>query len=306
METRSYAGLGGVAMKVAVVGLGLMGGAMAKRLLAGGHAVRVYNRTREKAEPLLAPGAEWADTPAAAAGESEVVITMVTDPSAVRDVSLGPNGILAALGDASVHCDMSTVSPQSAGELAGIYEERGKRFVQAPVLGSVRQIEEGTLLVFAGGNATDIETCEPAWKSFASRTWRLDTAVESAGAKLACNMLIAQMILGLGQSLIFAKKHGVPPATLLEMLDSSAMGCSMYRTKGKSLVSRNFAPNFVVANLLKDLTLAAGAAQDKNLPQPMNGLVREIFVAAMNKGWGDEDYSAAVKVLEELAGIELL
>src|SRR5579862_3284567 len=117
-------------MNVGVIGLGLMGRAMALKLLAAGHTVRVYNRTREKAEPVLAKGALWADTPANLAKESDVIISMVTDPAAVRDIALGSAGVLEALPPGSVHCDMSTVSPVSASEIAAIYRERGKRFVQ--------------------------------------------------------------------------------------------------------------------------------------------------------------------------------
>jgi 3-hydroxyisobutyrate dehydrogenase-like beta-hydroxyacid dehydrogenase len=278
---------------------------MALKLLAAHHTVRVYNRTREKAEPVLAKGALWADTPADVAKESDVIISMVTDPAAVRDIALGNIGVLEAMGSGSVHCDMSTVSPASASEISAIYRQREKRFVQAPVSGSIRQIEDGTLLVFAGGREEDVQRGEEAWRSFASRTWHLDRPDKASAAKLAVNMLIGHMILGLGQSMLFAQKHEVAPATFLEMLGASAMGCPMYNSKGQSLLTRNFAPNFVVANLLKDLTLAADSARAVALPQPFNSLTREIFVAATNKGWTDEDYSAAVKVLEDLAGSEV-
>lgn len=292
-------------MEIAVIGLGLMGSAMVKKLIGAEHTVRIYNRTQEKAEPLLKEGAQWANTPADAARHSDVVITMVTDPAAVRDVALGDNGILSALSKDGVHCDMSTVSPDSAAELADLYRGHGKRFVQSPVLGSTAQIAQATLLVFAGGAEEDVKQCEAAWKAFASRIWHLESAKGAAGAKLACNMLIAQMIMGLGQSLLFAKKHGVKPSMLLEMLGASAMGCAMYKSKGEKLLAREFAANFTVTNLVKDLTLASDAAQKTGLPQPFNALAHEIFVAAANKGWAGEDYSAALKVLEELAGLEL-
>jgi len=292
-------------MNVGVIGLGLMGQAMAEKLLAAGHVVFVYNRTREKAGEVLARGAKWAQTPADAASQCDVVITMVADPAAVRDVSLGDSGVLAALPPESVHCDMSTVAPASAKELAERYRIRGKRLVQAPVLGSKRQIEQGTLLVFGGGADEDVRHGEEAWKAFASRTWRMESADQAAGAKLACNLLIGHMILGLGQSLLFAQRCGVPPATLLEILGSSAMACDMYKSKGEKLLARDFAANFFVRHMLKDLTLASETAQQAELPMPLNALTREVFLAATQKGWGGEDYSAAVKVLEDLAGIAL-
>ncbi|HEX5322160.1 MAG TPA: NAD(P)-dependent oxidoreductase [Capsulimonadaceae bacterium] len=292
-------------MKICVIGLGLMGRAMAAKLISAGETVVVYNRTKEKAEPILALGAAWADTPAQAASQSDVVISMVSDPVAVEEIALGESGVLGALPAESVHCDMSTVSPRSAKEIARRYRERGKRFVQAPVLGSKRQIEQGALLVFGGGAEEDVRRCEPAWKAFSSRIWQMDSAEEAAGAKLACNLLIGHMILGLGQSLLFAQKCGVAPALVLEILNSSAMSCNMFNSKGEKLLARDFTANFFVRHMLKDLTLASETAQKESLPMPLNALTRELFVAATQKGWADQDYSAAIKVLEDLAGTEL-
>lgn len=290
---------------VGVIGLGIMGRAMVDRLLDAGHTVTVYNRTREKAEEALARGAHWADSPAAVATGSAVVLSMVTDPAAVASITEGPAGILAGLAAESVHCDMSTVAPASAQAMAARYQAVGKRFVQAPVLGSKRQIETGTLLVFGGGDSESVSRCEPVWQAFSSRVWRLPTAAQAATTKLACNMLIAHMILGLGQSLLFAEKGDVSPTLLLEILSASALASPMYASKGKTLLERNFAANFFVRHLLKDLRLASDTAQETGTPIPFAALAKEMFVAAVQQGVGDEDYSAVIKVLEQLAGTEL-
>ena len=291
-------------MEVGVVGLGIMGHAMAERLLDAGHTVRIYNRTKEKAQDLLARGAVWANSPAEAA-RAEVVITMVSDPAAVAEVSLGENGILAGLSLQGIHCDMSTVAPAWTRQISETYASRGRQFVQAPVLGSKKQVQEGSLLVFGGGAEENVATCEEAWSAFAKRTWRLPSAEQAATAKLACNMLIAQMILGLGQSLLFARKGGVDPAILLDILANSALGAPMYASKGKTLLARDFEANFFVRHMLKDLSLAADAGRDNNAPLLLNGLARELFVSAVGLGWGDEDYSAVVKVLDQMAGTTL-
>jgi len=289
-------------MKVGVIGLGIMGQAMAERLLAAGHTVGVYNRTREKALPLEAKGATIAASPAELAMNSEVVISVVTDPAAVQEIALGEQGVLAGLGAAGVHCDMSTVTPASARQVAAAYRARERRFVQAPVLGSKRQIEASTLLVFGGGEAADVDVCEQAWSAFAGRVWRLEEAEQAATLKLACNMLLAHTILGLGQSLVFGAKGGVEPALLLEVLNASAVGSPMVASKGKTLLERDFKANFVVRNMHKDLRLIAEAAQETETPLPLAALSRELFLAAIQAGYGDEDYSAVVKVLESLAG----
>lgn len=292
-------------MRVGVIGLGIMGGAIAERLLTVGHTVFVYNRTRQKAEPLLAQGAYWADSPAEVTRQCEVVISIVTDPAAVEQVSLGEQGILPALGAESVHCDMSTVSPAWSRHMAETYRRAGKRFVQAPVLGGRKQILEGTLLVFGGGSEEDVDRCEPAWRAFSDKIWRFPTADQATTTKLACNMMIAHMMVGLGQSLLFAAKGGVSPSVLLDILSKSNLGAPMYSTKGKAVLERNFQANFFVRHLLKDLSLAEEAARETNTILPLNALTRELFVAAMQHGFSDEDYSAVVKVMERLAGVEL-
>ncbi len=292
-------------VQVSIIGTGIMGRAMAERLLSRGCSVVVHNRTRDKAMPLLERGAVWTDSPAKAAAESAVTLSIVTDPAAVEAVSFGPEGILNALPPESVHADMSTVSPASAQRMEARYRAHGRRFVQAPVLGSRRQIEAGELLIFAGGDPESISRCEPVWDAMATRLWRLEEAAQAASAKLACNMMIAHLILGLGQSLLFAQAGGVPPETLLEILGSSALGCPMFASKGKTLLERNFRANFFVRHMEKDLTLALEAARASGTPAPFLALSHELFLAAINQGWGEEDYSAVVKTLEQLAGSSL-
>jgi 3-hydroxyisobutyrate dehydrogenase-like beta-hydroxyacid dehydrogenase len=290
-------------MRVALVGTGIMGAPMADRLLAAGHSVVAYNRTASKLAPLIERGVEPAPTPADAAKTADVVISMVTDPAAVREVALGPYGILDALPASSVHCDMSTVTPQSAKDLAGRYGSASKMFVQAPVLGSKKQIAEQTLIVLAGGDDAAIDLADQAWSAFVGQVRRFPAAEQASTAKLAANMLIAQMILGLGQSLVFARAGGVEPQVVLDIIQSSNLAAPMYGSKGKSLIERNFVPNFVVRNMLKDIELANQAAGEAGIRQPMNAAAREIFLQAVEEGFGDEDYSAAVKVLESLANL---
>lgn len=209
-------------MQAGVVGLGVMGRPMAERLLAAGHTVHVYNRTRERAAPLAEAGAIVHDTPADVARTCDVVISVVSDPAAVEAVATGCNGVLAGLGERAVHCDMSTVSPASAGQMAALYAEHGRAFVQAPVLGSRRQIEQGVLMVFGGGRREHVDLCGAAWSAFADRVWNLDTVEQAAALKLACNAMIATTILGLGQSLLLAASGGVDPSVTLEVLGASA------------------------------------------------------------------------------------
>ena len=292
-------------MRVGIIGVGIMGESMARRLLAAGHTVLAYNRTESKLAPLVELGAQAAKTPGEAAATADVVITMVTDPAAVRAVTLEPGGILGALTSGSVHCEMSTISPQASAEIAEAYLEAGRMYVQAPVLGSKKQVVDGSLIVLAGGAKQAIDFGESAWSAFSSQTWRFEKPEMAATTKLACNMLIAQMILGLGQSLVFAQRGGVDPQTLLSIVQGSNLAAPMYASKGKSLIERNFTPNFFVRNMLKDIELATSSSNEAGFPLRFAELASEFFRSAALQGYGEEDYSAVVKVLEKEAGIEI-
>jgi 3-hydroxyisobutyrate dehydrogenase len=284
-------------MKVGIVGLGIMGAAVVRKLLAAEQKVVINSRTMQKAEALINLGAKWADSPGEAAHDADVVITMVKDPQAVQDVTLGEKGILASISEQSIHAEMSTVSPQSADAIAAHYHKAGKRFVQAPVLGSRKQIEDSTLLIMAGGETTNIETCQQVWQKFSKKTWHVESASQAAALKLSCNMLIAQMILGLGQSLVFARDHGVDQSMFLAVLEQSALNSPMYKSKGQAFISGNFEPNFTVANMLKDINLAQEAAAQVNLQLASNRLAQDLFNLAAGNGLGGEDYSAVIKII---------
>jgi 3-hydroxyisobutyrate dehydrogenase-like beta-hydroxyacid dehydrogenase len=286
-------------MKVSVIGLGIMGSAVVRKLLHAEHNVVINTRSKQKAEPLVNLGAKWADSPGEAARGADVVITMVKDPQAVRDVTLGETGILSSISDQSIHAEMSTVSPQSADDIAAHYHKAGKRFVQAPVLGSRKQIEDATLLIMAGGETSSIETCQHVWQEFSKKTWHMESASQAAAMKLSCNMLIAQMILGLGQSLVFAHDYGVSQSMLLEVLEQSALSSPMYKSKGQAFITGNFQPNFTVANMLKDINLAQEAAAQINIQLAPNSLAQDLFNLAAKNGLAGEDYSAVIKVIAE-------
>lgn len=292
-------------MQVGLVGTGLMGFAMGLKIIEAGYSLKVYNRTKQKAQPLVDLGAVWCDTPGETADGSEVVISMVTNPDAVATVTLGADGILAHLPEGGVHSEMSTITPDAAGEMANAYSGTGKHYLQAPVLGSVPQIGMGTLWVYPGGDPAAIAKADPVWRSFCAQVWPHDTVQQAAGCKLAFNMMLSHMMLGFGQSLLFASAAGVDPKYWQEMLQQTAMACPMWANKGGKLLARDFTPNFFIRHMLKDLDLAEQTAKNNSLPIPFTALAREMMITAVAQGWGDEDYSACVKVLELMANRKL-
>ena len=287
------------------VGLGIMGTPMAMRLLNSGQSLSIYNRTKEKGAPLISAGAHWCDSPKSVAGASEIVFSMVSNSEALREISLGVEGILGGLRKGSIHVDMSTVSPAITEQLAREYDREGSAFLHSPVLGSVPQATDGSLLLFVGGNDQAFRRAEPALKLLGSRIWRLAKSQQASHAKLLCNLFIAGMGTTLAQALVYAAKADVDPVTLLDILANSSLNAPMYQTKGKSILARNFSPRFFVEHMLKDIRLILKSGEELNVPLPTIEVAQTLFSEAMNAGFGREDYSAVVKVVELSAGVEV-
>lgn len=284
--------------KLGFVGLGMMGLPMAKRLLKASSQLSVYNRTKQKAEGLLTEGAQWCQTPSAGASQSDIIFSMVSNPDVLTDVALGPVGILSGLKPGGIHIDMSTVSPAVPRELAQRYSERGCVFIHAPVLGSIPQATDGTLLMFAGGDAGAYSAAELLLKVLAKQIWKFDRPEQAAHLKLLCNLFIAGMIVTLGHALVFAQKVDVDPRVLLGVISQSQLNSPMYQTKGVSILDANFAPRFHLEHMLKDVNLMLDAARPIDAPLPAIRVAQHLLAEAQSAGFGQEDYSAVFKVLQ--------
>ncbi|HEY4611924.1 MAG TPA: NAD(P)-dependent oxidoreductase [Bacteroidota bacterium] len=283
---------------IGFIGLGMMGLPMATRLLNAGNPLRVHNRTRQKAEPLLANGALWCESPAALAKQSDVVLSMVSTSEVLKEISVGSNGILSGLGNGKVHIDLSTVAPAATRELEEKYRADSKYFLHSPVLGSVPQATDGTLLLFVGGDELAYKQTEEIFKILGKQIWRFDRVEQASHTKLLCNLFIAGMVTTLAQALVFARKADVNPRTLLEVLSQSALHSPMYQAKGASIIDRNFNPRFFLEHMLKDINLMLDAAKEAGAPLPAIEVSQELFAQASQMGFGKEDYSAVVKALE--------
>ena len=284
-------------MNVGFIGLGMMGTPMAMRLLKGGYRLSVFNRTPVKAKNLVAEGARWCDSPTAVSEASGIVFSMVANPGALREIALGPHGVLQGFGENKIHIDSSTVSPALTRELAEHYRDRGCSFLHAPVLGSIPQATEGSLLLFVGGDEIAYGRSAPLLNLLGKRIWRFAHAEQASHMKLLCNSFIAGMITVLGQALIYARKSEVDPRTLLEILGQSQLNSPMYQTKGSSIIEGNFAPRFFLEHMLKDIDLVLDSAEELGVSLPVMQAAQQLFEQAHESGLGKEDYSAVVKVL---------
>jgi len=288
---------------IGFIGLGIMGRPMAERLLDAGYALTVFNRTPQKAEPLRARGAQWANSPKEVAHRSELLITMIADSEALEEIACGPDGILRGIRPAAIHVDMSTVSPETIERLERAYREREAAFLHAPVLGNWRHAAEGKLLIFVGGDPQAYQRCEPVLRVLGHRIWYFERIAQATHMKLIANSFIAGMILTLAQAFVFGRRVGISPDCLLEILEASALNAPMYQSKGRTMRERDFRPNFYARHMLKDVDLALEAARRANVPLPVLSVIRELFISTVARGFGEEDYSAVLKVLEEMAGV---
>lgn len=276
------------------IGLGLMGTPMASRLIASGYTVYLYNRTREKATPLLAQGAVWKESPSDLAKYSDIIITMLTNDDALTVVT---ESILRTFRKDGIHIDCSTVSPSLTTTLEKKYTESGRGFLHSPVLGSIPQATDGSLLLFVGGSDEHFKKAEPVLNVLGSRIWRFPAAAQASNMKLIMNSFIGGMIATLSQALHHGESSAIDGRTILEILNHSALNSAMYQTKGKSILDNNFTPRFFLENLLKDTNLFRAAAASSGVPTPVSDAVKVMLEQAIAKGLSQEDYSAVYKVV---------
>ena len=291
--------------KIGFAGLGIMGAGMASHLLKSSCDVAVYNRTRSRAEELVALGAKVADTPADAARGREVVITMLADPPAVGEVVLGENGIIEGLGKGAVLIDCSTVDPATTEATRKAAEEKGARFIDCPVAGSKDAAAKGELILMAGGEPDAVESVRDVLETFSAKIVYAGPSGSGTMLKLCFNLFVSHMGAALSEALVLGVKSGLKPETILETVMAGAIGARFYEWKGGCIMDRDFTTSFSTKLMHKDTGLIMSAANSLTVPLPVTAAVRELFTMAKAQGLADEDFSSVVKVLEEFAGIEV-
>lgn len=281
-------------MKVGFIGLGRMGIGMAANLLAAGHELTVYNRSADKAQPLLARGARVAASVAQACSGAQVVITMLADDNALQAVACSDGGVLASLGGGAIHVSMSTISVDLSRRLARSHAEAGQRYVSAPVFGRPDAAAAARLFVVAAGAADALDECAPLFEAVGQRTFRFGDRPDAANVvKLGGNFLIASVLESLGEAMALVGKAGVDRAAYLQLLTSTLFDAPVYRNYGGLIVDRRFEPaGFAAALGLKDIGLALDAAEDLRVPMPLASLLRDRFLALLAQGGEQLDWSA--------------
>jgi 3-hydroxyisobutyrate dehydrogenase-like beta-hydroxyacid dehydrogenase len=289
-------------MKVGFVGLGHMGGAMAVNLKKAGHELTVYNRTRAKAERL---GLKVANTPADAARDAEVVITMLADDDAVTEVVFGPSGLANTLRPGAIHLSMSTISVALSQQLAEEHSEHKQGYVAAPVFGRPQAAAEAKLFIVAAGEAGAVKKCEPLFAAMGQRTFPMgDVPVKANVVKLSGNFLIASVIETLGEALSLVRKYDVNPEKYVELLTSTLFAAPVYKTYADLIVKEQFEPaGFRLKLGLKDVRLAMAAAEAQAVPMPVASVIRDHALEGLANGMGDKDWSSLAQVVSNNAGL---
>jgi 3-hydroxyisobutyrate dehydrogenase-like beta-hydroxyacid dehydrogenase len=291
--------------KIGYVGLGVMGGGVARRLLEAGHQVTGYNRTRSKAEALIADGMRFAETPREAAEQSDVVFSMVTNTEALAAVTEGPDGIVAGVGPGKVYIDMSTVSPSASRALAERVAERGAVMLDAPVSGSVITLEQGKLSVIVGGDAATFERVLPILRDIGPTVTRVGGNGQAVLMKIATNLSLAVQMLAFSEGVLLAEKGGISRQDAVQVLTNSAIASPMVKYRGPFVLKMPEEAWFDCNMMQKDMVLALDLGRELDVPLPSTATANEILTAARGLGVDHHDFAVMFDVLAQLAGLPL-
>jgi 3-hydroxyisobutyrate dehydrogenase-like beta-hydroxyacid dehydrogenase len=288
-------------MRVAFLGLGIMGRPMATNLVKAGHEVTVWNRTSGKD----VENARTASTPAEAAQGAEVVWMCVSDTKAVESVLFGADGVENTLSSGAIVVDSSTISPSATHQFAERLAAKGADYVDAPMTGSKAGAESGTLIFIVGGKEETLERLKPLFAAMGKIFFRMGDTGKGQAAKLVMNLQIALIYQGFAEALTLGTKLGVDAGTLIPLINASMVRSGVVDYKAPFILNRDFSPNFPLRLMHKDILLALDAAKEARVKLPGLETVEEIYEMATEDGHENLDYSATLTLLEKWAGVEV-
>jgi 3-hydroxyisobutyrate dehydrogenase len=279
-------------MNIGFIGLGNMGSPMSQRLIHAGYSVTVYNRSNTKEESLKLMGAAVASSPKTLLEKSDIIIIMVTDDQAIREIFTGENGLLGTKANGKLIINMSTVSPGISKEMSSLCSQEGNDYMDAPVSGSVKQAEEGQLVIMAGGTETILEKAKPIFEHLGKLTMLVGSTGAGNTAKLAINILLAFHAQGLAEAVIFARQNKIKTEDLITLINNSALGNPFSKIKGDAIIQNNYKAAFALKHIAKDLRLA----KKEGLATPMGEIAFKTFQQA-EPVLGEEDIIAVIKLI---------
>jgi 3-hydroxyisobutyrate dehydrogenase len=284
---------------IGFIGTGIMGKSMAAHLLNAGYSVTVYNRTKEKADPLLKQGARWANTPADAAKTADVVLTIVGYPHDVRAVYLEKNGILETLKSGGLTIDLTTSSPSLAQEIFEAAQKRGVAALDAPVTGGDIGAREARLSIMVGGETTAFQRALPILNKLGKAIVHHGPAGAGQNCKLCNQIAVAGTMIGLAESIVYAQKSGLNLEAVLETLSKGAGNSYSLGSYGPRILKKDFEPGFMIEHFVKDMGLVLDECKKMKIELPGLQIVRKLYEQLMNKGMEKKGTQSLVLAIAE-------
>ena len=289
--------------KVGYIGLGAMGSQMVDRLLAKGHEVIGYNRTRSKAQWLIDKGMKFADSPAEVARQADIVISMVTNSGALKDIAEGPNGVIGALTPGKIWIDMSTVAPAVAREVAAKVREKGADLVDAPVSGSIITLQQGKLSIMVGGRAATFDKIKTLLEDIGPKVTHVGDNGLALVMKIAINLSLAVQMLAFSEGVLLAEKSGISRDVVVDVMTHSVIASPMVQYRGPMILDMPEEAWFNVNMMQKDMLLALELGRQVNVPLPTTAVTNEMLTAARGMGLEEKDFAILFEALARMAGV---
>ena len=289
--------------KLGFIGLGVMGGQMADRLLSKGHSVTGFNRTRSKAEWLVKKGMKLAASPREVAAAADVTFAMVTNSAALKGIAEGPDGLLAAMAPGKLFVDISTVNPDVSREIAEKVRARGADMVDAPVSGSVITLQQGKLSVMVGGKTETFERLKPILEDIGPKVTHVGGNGLALSMKIAINLSLAVQMLAFSEGVLLAEKSGIKREVAVDVLTHSAIASPMIHYRGPFVLEQPEEAWFDVNMMQKDMLLALELGRKLDVPLPTTAVTNEFLTAARGMGWDKLDFAVIFDVLALMSGI---
>ena len=286
--------------KVGIIGLGMLGNAVALHLLDSGFEVTVYNRTKEKTFQIKEKGAKVASSPKEIAGQVELVIIVVKDADAVKQVSFQKNGIVEGKNEELIVADMSTINPSESKNISEKFLQYNIKKLDIPVMGGPNVAITGDLVMIASGDKNAFESCKNIFESIANKVFFLGESGVAHSVKLAMNLQITMLALALSEGITLVKKSNVDPKIFLEILNSTYFKTGMSEKKAYKMAKGEYEATFTLANLKKDITTITETAKALGIKLPMIEKAEEVYEDALNEGLGKIDYTGIIEYIKRI------
>ena len=287
-------------MKIGIIGTGMLGEAVAQNILNLGFDVSVYNRTKEKTTEVEKNGATVMNSPKAVADDSELIIIIVKDASAVKEVSFGKNGIIESENKKLIVADMSTIEPSESREIADKFEQKQIQKLEIPVMGGPNVAITGKLVMMASGPKNSFDQCKTIFEKIANKVFFLGTQGTANSIKLAMNLQITMLALSLSEGITLVEKSEVDPKIFLEVLNSTYFKTGMSENKAFKMIDGDYDATFTLSNLKKDISTMISTSKKLGIELPMIMKAEKIYENAIKEGLGNNDYTGIIEYIKKI------